>query len=52
MKILSVFDSPGLQLSERINIHIIAGENPMAFFLLPVVQHVQSHADHHVRSLH
>ena len=35
MKIFSVFHSPELQLSERINIyniHLIAGENPMAFF--------------------
>ena len=30
MKIFAVFHSPGLQLSERINIHFIAGENPMA----------------------
>ena len=46
MKIFSIFHSPGLQLSERINITFtIGGENPMAFFefLLPVVQ---SYAEH------
>ena len=44
MKIFSVFHSPGLQLCEgKRNIHLRAGENPMALFLLPVVQ---SHAEH------
>ena len=44
MEIFSVFHSPGLQLSERINITFtLPGENPMAFFLLAVVQ---SHAEH------
>ena len=44
MNIFSVFHSPGLQLSERINITFtIAGENAMAFFFLSVVQ---THAEH------